>query len=634
MDVWAQFPTNPMGAATPPANVFPKDSVKSAVLKISTQYVTEDEINRNIPLHHIDTNPNGAEIFHNLYKNYTVFQDLGNIGTPSRSLIFNTDRHVGFRLCNNPFEGYWMKPEETKFYNTKTPYTDLFYAQGSNELIYLLARHTQNILPRWNVGADLQRITSVGFIGRQNTSIYNYQFFTRYTSKNKKYELIAHATWNRGVVEESGGIQIDTSFETLTGTNKKVLSNLNSSQTRFKSRTAYVKQYWHFGNLEQIINKEDTIYEMHSTKQLSYSIKAEETSFIFENLKGDTNSTLLPHQYYDVTTNTLDSTYFGKIENRIAYDMFTGTQIQLKDSIRKYMGIGFTHAMIVTSQNPYVRNYQNILCDFTYENIKLKNNTISEIGYLAYNFAGYNSGDYKLKVALKYRTYLFDLGVNAEEQLYKPDYNFLFNKSNQFLWNNENTFNKTQTDRIGFQISTRRFRNNFHLTVNSYILNNWVYINTSCLPTQSASTIMVNTVQLNKTFRLWKFYFEHFIYYQQTNNDVIRVPELSGKIRYYFQSRFKTMKFQLGFDVFYNTAYYGNNYNPATRQFYLQNDRLIGNYPLFEPFITSEIKRVIFFFKYEHLNQDWLNNNGYYYTPHYPLSLSSFRIGIRWRYYD
>lgn len=609
------------------------DTIKVAK-KVSTRFLTEGDINRNIALRQLDTNSNGIEIFHNLYKNYTVFQDLGNIGTPSRALLFNPERNVGFKLCDNPFEGYWMKPENTKFYNTKTPYTDLFYAQGSNELIYLLARHSQNILPRWNVGADLQRITSIGFLAKQYTSIYNYQFFTRYVSKNLKYELIAHTTWNRGVVEESGGVASDSAFEALTGANKKVTPNFNSSQTRFKARTAYVKQYWHLGKSEEIISDVDTIYKLKSNKQISYSIKAEEVSYIFENLNGDTSSSLIPNQYYDISypAKTLDSMYQSKLENKLAFDLFSTTDRQQKDSVRDYLGVSIMHTYNSVSQISYVRNYQNVIGDFTFERIRLKNYTWSTQMYYALNVVGFNAGDHKAKITLSYRFPLFDFGIDALQQLYKADNAYQLFKSNQFIWNNN--FNRINVNQLGVRLSTRKFRNNFHVSANVYLLNNWIYVNTIAEPQQTSTAITVTTIQLNKTFQAWKFYFEHQIIYQNSSNDVIRIPELSGKIRYYFQSRFKKMKFQIGIDAFYNSAYYANNYSPATRMFFLQNDKKIGNYPLIDPFVSGEIKRATIFAKYEHVNQDWFNLNGFYYTPHYPISLASFRFGIRWRFYD
>ena len=131
-----------------------------------------------------------------------------------------------------------------------------------------------------------------------------------------------------------------------------------------------------------------------------------------------------------------------------------------------------------------------------------------------------------------------------------------------------------------------------------------------------------------------RFFFEHELMYQQTNSDIIRLPEFGGMARYYFASKlFKRLKFQIGLSVFYNSAYYANDYNPASRLFYLQNTTRIGNYPVIDPFFIGEVKRASFFFKYEHVNQD-LTARGFYYTPHYPLTLQSFRMGVRWRFYD
>jgi len=233
---------------------------------------------------------------------------------------------------------------------------------------------------------------------------------------------------------------------------------------------------------------------------------------------------------------------------------------------------------------------------------------------------------------LRERYPAFDIGVDVMEQLYRPDYSMQLFKSNQFIW--ENTFVQTHVQQLGFHLSTRKFRQNFHVTFNVYHLGNWVYANTECIPVQTSDQIMLYTAEVKKTFQLWRLYFDHYIIYQTSNSDFIRIPEISGRIRYYFQSRFKTMRFQVGFDAFYNTAYKANNYNPATRMFFLQNDRLVGNYPVIDPFISAVIKRATFFAKYEHVNQDIFSQYGFYYTQHYPISLSSFRIGIRWRFYD
>jgi hypothetical protein len=74
-------------------------------------------------------------------------------------------------------------------------------------------------------------------------------------------------------------------------------------------------------------------------------------------------------------------------------------------------------------------------------------------------------------------------------------------------------------------------------------------------------------------------------------------------------------------------------WSPATRMFYIQEQNKIGNYPLINPFVSMQIKRAVLFGIYEHANQNVINN-GFYNTPHHPISLQSFRMGVRWRFYN
>lgn len=607
-----------------------KTSDHNKNIKPFTEYVTEYDIDRNRDWQKLDTFFNKVEIFHPLYRQHTVFQDLGNIGTASRPLLFDVDRKVGFVGAFNPFETYFIKPSETRFYNTHTPFTELFYTQGSEELIFLNIKHSQNILPRWNIGLDFQRTTSQGFLLRQKTSWYHYQFYTRYQSKNKRYDLIAHATWNRGIMDESGGISNDSAYEALDGNSKTVLVRLNTAQTRVKARSAYIKQYLRFGNPFTVIKESDTLYDFQSRAHLAYTMHAEEISYIFDNT-GSRDSILLPNEFYSTTPGiTFDSLYNGKFENKLNLQLFSTKNKQGKDSVSRWINAGIAHQFLVVSQNPYVRNYQNVIAEAAIEEERLKTNSISYALSGAFTVSGYNNGDHKLNAMLTYRSKLFVFSVNGQQQLYKPDYNLLRNSSNQFIW--DNGFKQINHNKLGVMLSTRN-TNKLSITANYHLLNNWVYVGTDARPAQASDAASVITVEVNKLFRVWKFYFDHKVMWQHANKDYIRVPEFSGMLRYYFQSRFFASTIQVGADVFYNTSYYANAYNPASRLFYLQNDVKVGNYPVIDPFICLQIRRASIFGKLEHANEN-LINKGFYYTPHYPISLQSFRFGIRWRFFN
>jgi hypothetical protein len=122
--------------------------------------------------------------------------------------------------------------------------------------------------------------------------------------------------------------------------------------------------------------------------------------------------------------------------------------------------------------------------------------------------------------------------------------------------------------------------------------------------------------------------------YQQSSSNIIRLPDLSIALRYYADFRvLKVLQLQVGSNIFYNTAFYGNAYNPVSRLFYLQNQTLIGNYPLAEVFVTALVKKASFYVKFGHINAN-LINSGFYYTPGYPLPLRALYLGLRWRMYN
>jgi hypothetical protein len=615
-----------------------QDSTK--YIKPSTRFMTEQDYDRNKTWRNIDTGMNRSEIFNPVYKKYIVFQDLGNIGSPSRPLLFDVDRAIGFQYSWNPYSVLFTNSYDTKYYNSKTPYSDLTYSQGKQNMIFLQVKFSQNILPRWNVGIDYQRITSLGFLHRQYTSHYNFQFYNAFQSKNKRYTLLANITLNRGLVEESGGIVDDSLYHTLKG-NQKVVSPVlkgpeptivTGAESHVKNRALHVKQYWNLGNALYQYTENDTLYDYERHSSISYTMHAEDMNYIFKNA-GSSDSTLMPHQYYDVGSPTYDSAYWGKLENKVALSWFNSTSRQSTDSVRHYLNAGITHQLVSVGQIAFSRGYQNLILDGNIERMAMKDYSLSYAAYGAYVLSGLNAYDFKADGMVRFRFPLFDVSAGLLLQLYEPDYAFQLYKSNQFIW--ENNFAKTKVVKPGFTISTRKWRNNATLQLNTFTINNWVYANKNALPEQDKGTFSVQTITLSKTFQAWRFFFEHELIFQKSFSDNIQLPMFGGMARYYFASSvFKRLQFQLGFTVFYNTAYYGNNYNPTSRLFYLQNTTKIGNYPVLDPYFAGVVKTATFFVKFEHVNQDWTNNAGYYYTPNYPITLRTFRFGVRWRFYN
>lgn len=592
-----------------------------------TRYLTEHDIDRQLPYRYIDSSLNETEIFHPMFARQVVFQDLGNIGSPGRTIPFSTRDNPGFHGAFNPFENYYITRSPTRYYNTVRPFTELFYAQGSEELLFLRASHAQNILPRWSAGLDFQRITSQGFFLRQKTSHYNIQANTRFQSKNKRYELIGYLLWNRGSVQENGGIASDSAFEALTGANKSVNVNLAGSNNAFRNRSVFIKQYYRFGNPLTMVSGEDTLYDYKSFAQIAYTFRTDETHYIFTT-QNDTLNFLLPNQFFTSTPNlTYDSLYNGLIENKLSIQLFNGDK---RDKTR-FISVGAMHQGAVVAQPSYIRNFQNIILDGQAEWMSNRNGSLGIRADGAYTLSGFNRHNFHAQGEIRLRTGIFDLSGGLGTQRFTPDYNLLKFYSNHFVW--DNAFEATTIVSQRATLNTRKLRNNLFLQVEHFVVHNYAYLNASLVPEQSNSAGSVLKVQLNKTFQAGKFFFKHHLFYQQSSTKAIPVPELGGMLRYYYQAKIYTSLIQVGVDVFYNSSYFAMGWSPATRMFYVQQQTRIGNYPLVDPFLCMQIKRALAFFKYEHANQN-LGNTGFYSTPHYPLSLGSFRFGVRWRMYD
>jgi outer membrane receptor protein involved in Fe transport len=70
---------------------------------------------------------------------------------------------------------------------------------------------------------------------------------------------------------------------------------------------------------------------------------------------------------------------------------------------------------------------------------------------------------------------------------------------------------------------------------------------------------------------------------------------------------------------------------PATGQFYLQDEKEIGNYAYVDVFANFRIKTFRLFLKLEHLNAGF-TERVYYTVPHYPMPGRTFKFGISWQF--
>ena len=97
------------------------------------------------------------------------------------------------------------------------------------------------------------------------------------------------------------------------------------------------------------------------------------------------------------------------------------------------------------------------------------------------------------------------------------------------------------------------------------------------------------------------------------------------------------MKIQLGTEVYYNSKFYADSYEPSTTGFYLQNELKIGNYPVINLFANAKLKRTSAFVQLMHINSlfsSFVDFGDFFSAPYYPLEQMAFRFGFYWTFYD
>jgi hypothetical protein len=158
-------------------------------------------------------------------------------------------------------------------------------------------------------------------------------------------------------------------------------------------------------------------------------------------------------------------------------------------------------------------------------------------------------------------------------------------------------------------------------------------------PAQTSKPIQIIYGNVFMKYRLRSFFIENIFRYTNVSGSgaaYIRMPEFYNHTRIYHGNKIfkKNLQVQVGFDIFYKSSYFANNYLPINQQFYLNNSFLIPSYWVSDFFIDFQVKKVNFFLKVSNATLGLFPRPGYFTTPYYPGMKRSFEFGIRWMFFD
>ena len=615
------------------------DSTKVIYGPKSTRFVLEDDLfNNRKKLYLVDTTMDDVHRFTYVQRSHNLYQNLGSLGTPMRPVFVNVPQQLGAQSGYYAFDPFAYQTMDVKYYNTKSPFTDMYLALGGNSQNILRFNMAQNINPRWNVGFNLQRFTAEKQFGRNGnndtykllTQNWGFVLHTSYKSKNEKYTLLAHFNNMNHSLDEQGGV-----LPGLTADGAPIIYNYTGDPRLRSGNTAVQGPHgWEIRNdyhayHQYVLDKGFQLYHR-------FDYKSHRNFYQDDTLK--LNRYVIPQ----TSTDTLQfyPTFNGDTSRifQLARFRLLENQVGIK-GVAQFKGSSFNYRTYLR-----VRNYRQ----FTRYNET--RNTFNEYatprletfvgGWLGYYFPDSLS---RITAELEYQLGGgYRLSGQLESKFLTAGYTSLFVnptllserfQSPLFFWRNNFSLRGYNHAYGKLNLGYRQLR--IEPGLDYYLLSNYIYFDEKAAPQQVDGSFSVLRAGLGYRFQAGKFLISGQGYYTvQSRTDVLRTPPIFANTTIQYEFLYaKVLYIQAGVDLHYKSKYFADAYMPVTQQFYLQNKQQVEGYVLADLYANFRVNRTRLFVKLTHANQG-LFQPGYFVAPDYVQLRRGFAFGVDWYLFD
>jgi hypothetical protein len=588
--------------------------------RTTLQLYENDVLEGRYLLQRIDTSIHNMHNERFWYHDTAYYQHLGNVGTAAKPILFRMPDKIGARLGKNVFDRYAYHPEHINYYDTRSPYSHIYYIQGQRGEQVFEATHARNINPRWNAGVAYQILSGNRQIGASTLRRDGYlssqavKAFTHYRSENEKYDLFANYTHLNHEQIEFGGIQPELANRFLF---QQSLTNLEQAASReYRGR-------YHLLHIYKLAGEDLKLFHQFDWGRQRNIFQDDAIPGAGQGIPG-----FYPAGLYH-NTRTDDRTLYREMENVAGVTgnnklSFYKAYIKQRNSKLDYRVLDQIEETTATT-NVFATERASQL--FVGGELRL---TYGQ-ALLSVDGEFQMTNDYKVAGTAK----LGPLQGRVTRVLRSPSLVEQRMMSNHFKWNTN--FNNSVTDRIEATFASKLGERQFvRLTGHFNHIKRHIFFNEAAQPQQLQGNQQLYGAELQHRIRFGPIHFENFVAYTNTDNaDYIRIPEWLYDSKLFFQGALfrRALIGQFGVQVYTPSEYRADAYMPVTRQFYLQNDFLIRSYPVTEVFIAADIKSLNVFLKMSNIAQG-ITAPGYFTTPYYPGMQTSFIFGIKWMFFD
>lgn len=587
----------------------------------------------------------------------SAYATTGNLGGEGKNLIYFEREQVSDFFFRDALEAWLPKMTTLKFYNTRVPITYLSYNSGGDKETAqdrLEGVFSGNVNKRTQIGAMLDFIYSKGSYNYQATKDLIWGASGSYMGD--RYELQTYLYHYNMLNKESGGITDDRYITdpaevqggTTTVDPKTIPTNFTAAHTRLKGTNLFVNNRYKIGFWDEEKDDEDSVISRTyiPVTSLVWTLNFRENKHMFKSTNPDENAKFFDNTYLDVNE-TLDKTSYWALSNTFGISLLegfhkyakAGLSAFLTHQIRKYDLMSDTlnrQTSLPVGISPLPDNYQNISSNKTENLLWIGGQLTKQRGPLIqYNITGKIGivgsvvGDIDLSgdISTRFKLLGDSVTIVANGKFLNEEAPYLMKNyiSNHFVWNNN--FDKIRKTRIGGILDIPHTRSNFNIGVEN--VQNYIYFNEQCLPTQSNENIQILNASYSQNFRLGILNWDNkFTYQTSSNSQVIPLPKLAIYSNLYLLFKVaNVLDVQLGLDCDYFTKYKGLAYQPATMSFYNQSEIEIGDYPFMNLYANMKLSKARFYLMMSHINQGWGDSN-YFSLPHYPLNPRRFLFGV------
>jgi Putative porin len=605
--------------------------------------------------------------------------NMGNLGTAAHNLIFSPRMQSGWDPGFHAFDLYKFTVDETKFYNTTKPYTELGYLLASKGEQTIDVFHTQNIRPYWNFAFEYRLINAPGTFQNQNTNHNSYRLSSWYQAHNKRYQNFFVLVAGKLESAENGGVQSAADLLVPAYSNQQTvpvkLGNglvpvgvnpfavVITTGTKTSHLTLLFRQQYDLGQKDSIVTDTSVIPLFYPRVRLEHTLSYSTYSYRFtdDSLPGQYGLSSTYYQNYglgymgvpQVGTGLIPDSFYRRDQWRVISNDFSIYQFPDARNPQQFFKLGatlellkgtFDSASIFTGSLIFPKSdlsSYNVFGHAEYRN-KTRNQKWDVEAYGKLYLNGFNAGDYNAYISLK-RLISRQLGYfqgGFENSNRTPS--FVFDKRSAFNYDTTpHSFGKENTTHIFASLDQPQHQ--LSLTGSYYLMSNYSFVSNYYKEAQASAIFNLLQITLKKQFtiyRHWKWRTQT-TFQQVAGSAPVHVPLLVSfnQVGYDGNFGFKNLLLSFGTEIRYVSAYKADGYAPLTGQFYSQGDTTVRQHlPDLSLYLHLRVRSFTAYVRVEGLNAIATSPNGFgfyknnFVAPDYPSPGMVIRYGFIWNF--